>query len=90
MQLENKQSSSVPSNKHLPDYPQIEGITKLELESFSPSNFREVKHGDYTFTECKEGYVQVHIKGWANDGGKTNTPVLAGYGVSFGKLDHPL
>lgn len=72
----------------LPEYPQIEGIKRLEVESFSPSNFVEVKYGDYTFVECKEGYVQVHAKGWANDRDVSNP--VACYGYCFGKADHPL
>lgn len=72
----------------MPDYPTIEGIRKLELETLLPANFHKVKYGDYEFTECKEGYVQVHMKGWVDKRDVSN--LIAGYGVSFGKADHPL
>lgn len=74
--------------KPLPEYPKIEAIRTLELETFLPSNFRTVKYGEFEFTECKEGYVQVHVKGWTNDRDKSN--VVSGYGVCYGKENHPL
>lgn len=58
------------------------------MESFLPSNYRDVKHGEYTFTECKESYVQVHIKCWIL--GRHTSDNKAGYGVSYSKADHPL
>lgn len=72
----------------LPEYPKIEGIRALELEYFLASNFRQVKHGDYEFVECKEGYVQVHVKGWVDVRDVSNP--IAAYGICFGKPDHPL
>lgn len=72
----------------MPEYPVIEGIKRLELESFLASNFRQVKYGDYEFVECKEGYVQVYAKGWVDTRDVSNP--MASYGVCYGELDHPL
>jgi hypothetical protein len=66
----------------LPPYPQIEVLKSLDVKQFLPSNFKIVKHGQYEFKECLEGYVHVYATAHSTHG-------LAGYAVYYGE-DHPL
>lgn len=64
----------------LPPYPTIEKLRELKLENFLSSNFKKVKHGEHTFTECLEGFVHVYIQAYRND---KKLDSAAGYAVFF-------
>lgn len=64
----------------------IEVIDKLSLNNFLPSNFKKVKHGDYEFTECSDGFVHIYATAYQN---RRDPNSLAGYAVYYG-LNHPL
>lgn len=56
------------------------------MESFLPSRYKIVKHGDYNFLESPDGYVQVYSQGFQH---AKNIEARAGYAVFF-DVNHPL
>lgn len=72
--------------KNLLPYPPIDVIDKLSLNNFLPSNFKTVKHGDYEFTECMEGFVHIYATAYQYN---RDPKALAGYSVYYGS-GHPL
>lgn len=72
--------------KNLLPYPPIEVIDKLSINNFLSSNFKTIKHGDYEFTECLEGFVHIYATSYQY---KRDPHSLAGYSVYYGS-NHPL
>lgn len=70
----------------LPPFPDIECIHMLDVESFLPSRYKLVKHGDYNFLESADGYVQVYVQGFQHP---KKIDARCGYAVFFGEK-HPL
>lgn len=52
-----------------------------DIESFLPSNYKIVKHGDYEFLESNDGYVQMYAQGYINT---KQLDTRAGFAVFFG------
>lgn len=69
-------------------YPKTECIRELQPESFLSSNFETVRYGDYEFTQCKEGYIQVYMQAELRQG-RYKTSDICSYGVYYGNM-HPL
>lgn len=73
--------------QNLPPYPHIECIRSLlDVDSFLPSNYKIVKHGDYEFLESADGYAQMFIQGYQNP---REIDSKAGFAVYFTQ-NHPL
>ena len=70
----------------LPPFPEIECIRELDIQSFLPSTYKIVKHGDYDFLESADGYVQVYVQAFQHP---KKIDYRAGYAVFFG-VNHPL
>lgn len=56
------QAATPPPSVKEPDLPKMEYVTYLDASLFRRSNFRPIKHNDYEFTECINGYTQVFVK----------------------------
>lgn len=66
-------------------FPVIKVDGKLEFESFSQSNFKTVKYGDYEFIEDTDGFVQIYTTAYVDEG-----PYGFGtFAVCYG-YEHPL
>lgn len=70
----------------LPPFPEIECIRTLDVQSFLPSSYKTVKHGDLNFLESADEYVQVYVQGFQHP---KNIDARAGYAIYFGQ-NHPL
>lgn len=65
-------------------------ITYIDANLFKISNFKLVKHGNYEFTECPDGFTQVFVKTVGDRRNALSNPnALYAYGIYYG-LKHPL
>lgn len=72
--------------QNLPPYPHIECIRQLEVDTFLPSHYKIVKHGEFDFLESADGYVNVYINGYQHP---RQLDTRAGYAVFFSQ-NNPL
>ncbi|XP_031628004.1 uncharacterized protein LOC116343864 isoform X1 [Contarinia nasturtii] len=72
--------------QNLPPYPHIDLVRDLKVENYLPSSFKNVKYGEFEFSERFDGYVCMYIGAYMNTRDLDAKP---GYSVYFGS-DHPL
>lgn len=72
--------------QNLAPFPEVEMVKNLDLETFKSSHFKNVKYGDYEFSESADGYVHVYVDASLDF---RNPDACSGFAVYFGP-EHPL